>query len=409
MTADEDAHDGKSAMQKRTIDEDLREDVLRRARSVTELLKTAAPRIEAARELPPDVLKAMFDARLFRLLLPRSVGGDEIDLETHAMALETIASADASTAWVMSQGSGCSMSAAFLAPDVAQRWFGAPNAVLAWGAGIQGKAIAVDGGYRVTGTWTFNSGSRHATLIGGHSFVCESDGSRRLRSDGRPQDRTMLFARSKADIDDVWDVVGLRGTGSDTVHVRDLFVPAEDTIDRDEYAECREPGTLYKFSTTLAYGVGFGALMLGIAQGMLDELTALAMTKTPRGATISLRESPVFQTDLAQFQARCQAARAYLHATVRDVWREVEETGEITIAQRARMKLTTTWVINHCFEVVKDCYRAAGQSAIHPKGPFERRMRDAMTASQQTQARASNYVTVGRTLLGLEPDNMAFL
>jgi len=396
-------------MQKRSTDLSLREDVLARARGVTELLKAAGPRIEATRELPPDVLSAMHQACLFRLLMPRSVGGDEIDLETHAMALETIARADASTAWVMSQGSGCSMAAAFLSPEAAERWFGAQNAVLAWGAGIQGKAVAVEGGYRVTGTWTFNSGSRHATLLGGHSYIHESDGSRRLGPDGAPRNRTMLFERSKADIDDVWDVVGLRGTGSDTIRVTDLFVREEDTIDRDSLEECREPGTLYKFSTTLAYGVGFSALMLGIAQGMLDELQALAMTKTPRAATTSLRENPVFQSELAQFHARCQAARSYLHVTTREVWDEVAAAGEITIAQRARMKLTTTWVINHCFEVVKDCYRAAGQSAIHPKGPFERRMRDAMTASQQTQGRASNYVTVGRTLLGLEPDSLTYL
>jgi alkylation response protein AidB-like acyl-CoA dehydrogenase len=409
MTAGEDDARREAAMQQRTIDKTLREDVLARTRGVTDLLKAAAPRIEATRELPPDVLQAMRAARLFRLLLPRSVGGDEIDLETHAMALETIARADASTAWVMSQGSGCSMAAAFLAPERARRWFGEPNAVLAWGAGVQGKAVAVDGGYRVTGRWAFNSGSRHATLLGGHSYVYEADGTRRMGPDGRPLDRTMLFERAKAEIDDIWDVVGLRGTGSDTIMVEDLFVPEEDTIDRDNQAECREPGTLYKFSTTLAYGVGFSALMLGIAQSMLDELRELAMTKTPRAATMSLRESPVFQTDLAQFTARCQAARAFLHTTARDVWREVDETGEITIPQRARMKLTTTWVINHCFEVVKDCYRAAGQSAIHPKGPFERRMRDAMTASQQTQGRATNYITVGRTLLDLEPDSLTYL
>jgi alkylation response protein AidB-like acyl-CoA dehydrogenase len=396
-------------MQKRMSDAELRRDVLERARSVTELIGAAATKIEAARELPPDVLDAMHRARLFRLLLPRSVGGDEIDLETHAMALETIAKADASTAWVMSQGSGCSMAAAFLAPEAAARWFGGPRAVLAWGAGIQGRAVAVEGGYRVTGTWTFNSGSRHATLLGGHSFVYESDGSRRLRPDGRPLDRTVLLERTKAAIDDVWDVVGLRGTGSDTFTIEDLFVPEADTIDRDTYAECREPGTLYRFSTTLTFGVGFAGLMLGIAQAMLDELTALAMTKTPRAATMSLRESPVFQTELAQLEARTSGARAYLHTTAREVWHEVEEMGVITVPQRARLKLTTTWVINHCFEVVKDCYRAAGQSAIHPKGPFERRMRDAMTASQQTQARGSNYITIGRTLLGLEPDNLAFL
>ncbi|MGE3915003.1 MAG: acyl-CoA dehydrogenase family protein [Hyphomicrobiaceae bacterium] len=396
-------------MQKRIDSGSLREDVLSRVGSVTGLLKEAAPRIEAARELPPDVLKAMHEARLFRLLLPRTFGGDEIDLETHAMALEAIASADASTAWVMSQGSGCSMAAAYLAPEAAHRWFDAPDAVLAWGAGIQGKAVKVDGGYRVTGTWTFASGSRHATLLGGHSYVYNADGSRPLRADGRPLDRTMLVKRSEAKVDDVWHVVGLKGTGSDTFSLKDHFVAEADSLDRDNREECHEPGHLYKFSTTLAYGVGFSALMLGIAQAMVTELHALAMHKTPRSATMSLRESPVFQTEIAQLTARVGAARAFLHTMARDLTGVAETSDMLTVDDRARVKLTTTWVINHCFEVVKDCYRAAGQSAIHPSGPFERRMRDAMTASQQTQARGTNYITCGRILMGLEPDNVAFL
>jgi alkylation response protein AidB-like acyl-CoA dehydrogenase len=117
----------------------------------------------------------------------------------------------------------------------------------------------------------------------------------------------------------------------------------------------------------------------------------------------------VFQTELAQLTARVAAARAYLHTTARELTADAELGGEFDFAAKARMKLTTTWVINHCFEVVKDCYRAAGQTAIHPSNPFERRMRDAMTASQQTQARGTNYVTVGRILMGLDPDNLAFL
>ena len=396
-------------MQKRSSDGSQRDDVLQRARSVTGLLKSAAPRIEAARQLPPDVLEAMHEARLFRLLLPHTFGGDEIDLETHAMVLETIASADASTAWVMSQGSGCSMAAAYMAPDDARRWFGARNAVLAWGAGIQGKAIAVEGGYRVTGTWTFASGSRHATLLGGHSYVFEADGRPRARPNGRPVDRTMLVKRSDADVQDVWNVVGLRGTGSDTFSLKDHFVPEGDTVNRDNPDERREPGPLYKFSTTLAYGIGFSALMLGIAQAMLDALKDLALTKTQRGISVPLRESPVFHTEYAQLEARLAAARAYLHTTARDLTAVAETGRELDLAERARVKLTTTWVINHCFEAVKDCYRAAGQTAIHPANPFERRMRDAMTASQQTQGRGPNYVTVGRILMGLEPDNWAFL
>ncbi|MDX2158358.1 MAG: acyl-CoA dehydrogenase family protein [Hyphomicrobiaceae bacterium] len=384
-------------------------EAVERAKGLRDLLKEAAPRIEAARELPPDVLAALHEARMFRLLLPRSLGGYELDLRTHAEVLELIASADASTAWVMSQGAGCAMAAAYLTEEAAERWFGADNAALAWGAGIQGKAVAVDGGYRVTGTWTFASGSRHATLLGGHSHVFERDGRPRLRPDGSPADRTMLMKRSQARIDDVWDVVGLRGTGSDTFAVNDLFVPQADTIDRDRPDERRETGPLYKLSTTLAFGVGFSALMLGISRGMLDELTSLAMTKTPRAAVMSLRESPVFQTLIAQLEARYSAARSYLHATAADLYAAAQANGELTVEQRARLKLCTTWVINHSFEVIVDAYRAAGQTAIHPSNPFERRIRDAMTASQQTQARGTNYVTTGRVLLGLEPENLMFL
>ena len=396
-------------MQRRIEAQGDKSDALARAQSVTELLKSAAPRIEAARELPPDVLEALHEARLFRLLIPRSQGGDELDLVTHAKVMETIASADASTAWVIGQGSGCSMSTAYMAPDDARRWFGGPDAVLAWGAGIQGKAVKVDGGYRVTGTWTFASGSRHATLLGGHSFVVNPDGTPRLRPDGRPIDRTMLVRRSDAAIDDVWNVVGLRGTGSDTFSLKDHFVAEADTVNRDNADERREPGPLYKFSTTLVYGVGFSALMIGIARAMYDELRSLAMTKTPRGATSSLRESPVFQSELAVLEARISAARAYLHTTAGDLMDEATAKPALTVDERARLKLTTTWVINHSFEIVKDCWRAAGQSAIHISGPFERRMRDALTASQQTQGRQSNYITAGRVLLGLEPDNISFL
>ncbi|HUS97602.1 MAG TPA: acyl-CoA dehydrogenase family protein, partial [Hyphomicrobiaceae bacterium] len=246
-----------------------------RACGLVDILKAAAPRIEAARELPPDVLSALHDARMFRLLIPRSLDGEELDLVSHAKVMETIASGDASAAWVMGQGGGCAMASAYMEPQAARRLFGPADAVLAWGAGIQGRAVPVAGGYQVTGKWQFASGSRHATLLGGHSFVFESDGTPRLKPDGTQVDRTMLFARDKADVHDVWDVMGLRGTGSDTFEVADLFVPDDETVNRDDAAECREPGTLYKFSTSLAYGVGFAALQIGIARTVLDDLRTL--------------------------------------------------------------------------------------------------------------------------------------
>ena len=386
-------------------------DVVARAHSVGDMLKEAGARIEAAGRLPEDVVAALHDAKLFRLLLPKSVGGDELSLRRHAEVMEIVASFDASAAWTMSQGAGCAMSAAFLEPKTAQRLFGPADAVLSWGAGIQGTAIKVDGGYRVTGKWAFASGSGHATLLGGHSFLFEADGTTPvMRDDGRKRDRTIIFPRSKAKFHDVWDVMGLRGTYSDTFEVTDLFVPEDETMDREDYSECREPGSLYRCSTSLAYGVGFSALQLGIARAMIDELRELAMTKTPRGAPSSLRENPVFQTLLAKLEARHRSARAYLHsaASEADQVAAANKTG-LALDDRVNLKLATMHVIQDAVEITVEAYRAAGASAIFPSGPFERRLRDALTASQQVQGRATNYVTAGRCMLGLEPDTTMFL
>lgn len=387
------------------------DDVMARAQSVGDLLKAAGHRIEAAGRLPEDVVAALHDARLFRLLLPKSVGGDELTLKQHAEVLETVASFDASTAWTMSQGAGCAMSAAFLEPATAKRLFGPADAALAWGAGVQGKAVRVDGGYRVTGKWAFASGSGHATLLGGHSFIFEKDGKTPVKKeDGRQCDRTMIFKASKAKFHDVWDVMGLRGTYSDTFEVTNLFVPENETIDRDDYSECQEPGSLYRCSTSLAYGVGFSALQLGIARAMIDELRELAMTKTPRGATSSLRDNPVFQTLLAKLEARHRSARAYLHSAASDADQAAAISSSwLALGDRVNLKLATTHVIQDAVDITVEAYRAAGASAIFPSGPFERRLRDALTASQQVQARTTNYVTAGRCLLGLEPDTTMFL
>jgi len=387
----------------------MSEDALARAEAMVPLLDAAAPRIEEARELPPDVLAALHEARIFRGLLPKSVGGDELDLESHVAFMETLARGDASTAWVVGQGAGCALAAAFLSEDAAERWFGPANAVLAWGAGIQGRAVRVDGGYRVTGKWSFASGSRHATILGGHSYVVDAAGAPALRADGSKLDRTVLIRRDQAEIEDVWDVVGLRGTGSDSFAIEDLFVAEEDTIDRENPAELRETGPLFKFPGTVVYGLGFSALQIGLAQAMVDALRHLAMTKTPRGVEVSLKENPVFQQQLARLEARLRSARAYLRTTARDCYARVQERGEITLEERAAAKLASVHVIHDCMDVSTEAYRAAGSTAIFRSGPFERRLRDAYAASQQTQARAQNFVTLGRMLMGLDPDNMTFL
>ena len=377
-----------------------------RAQRVVDLIRAARPRIEAERALPADIAGALHDARLFRLLLPRSLGGDELHLKTLAQVIEMIAKADASTAWCMGQGAGCAMAAAFLKPEVARRLFGPADAVLAWGAGITGKAVATDGGYLVTGKWMFASGCANATLLGGHCYVVEADGTPRKRDDGRPLDRTALFAKSKAKIHDMWHTLGLKGTASYTYEVDNLFVPEEETIDREDPTERLEAGTLFIFPATQVYSAAFSALMLGIAQGMVDDLTVLAQTKTPRGAASSLKESQIFQSQIAVLEARLRAARAYLHNTLDEIWDKTASSRELPLIERANLKLAGTYVINQGVDIVNEAYRAAGQNAIFPTNPFEQRLRDAMSASQQTQGRPSNYVTIGRVMLGLPPDSI---
>jgi len=390
--------------------ESASEDALARAESVVGLLREAAPRIEANNGLTEDVVAAMHGARLFRTLLPTALGGDALDLRSHGEVIETVAKGDASAAWCLSQGVGCSMSAAFLPLAVAQRLFGPTNAVLAWGAGVQGKAVAVDGGYRVTGKWAFASGSRHATLLGGHSWVFEADGvTPRLHPDGRKMDRTALFSRQNAAIHDVWDVIGLRGTGSDTFEVVDLFVPEEQTVDRADQSALNDSSPIYRISTSLVYAVGFAGLQLGIARSVLDALRELAMAKTPRGMPSPLRENMVFQTQLAQMEARLRSARAYLYSSADQAYADAANNVTISMDNRIAIRLAATHTINEGAAVTTDAYRAAGATAIFPSQPFERRLRDALTASQQVQGRMDHYQTAGRWLLDLEPDSTMFL
>lgn len=382
---------------------------IERTRRLAPTIRAAADRIETGRELPGDLLGALHDAGMFRLLLPRSIGGSEIDLVSFAEIAQIVASADASTAWCVGQGGGCAMSASFLAPSSAERLFGRANAVLAWGAGVQGTAVEVAGGYRISGRWSFASGSRHATLLGAHCKVVDADGKPKLRANGRPADRTALVDRATYTVIDDWKVVGLKGTGSDTYEVKDLFVPTEDTIDREDLSQVKVPGTLFRYPTIMVYAAAFGGVMLGISRGMLDDLRALAGHKTGRGAASSMRDSEMFHADLGRLEARWRALRSYHLGTIREIWEAVDGGAPLSLEHRVDARLACTHTVNEGCQIAVEAYRAAGASAIFEQAPFERRMRDALSASQQVQGRPTHYVTAARHFLGLPLDTTMFV
>jgi alkylation response protein AidB-like acyl-CoA dehydrogenase len=351
------------------------------------------------------VLRALHDAGLFRLLLPRLLDGGEVDPVTFVRVIEAVARHDASAAWCLCQAAGCSMTAAYLPPAEARAIFGPREAVLAWGPSHDARAVAVDGGYRITGTWSFASGCRHATWLGGYCAIQEADGSPRRRPDGAPEGRTMLFPAERADVIDVWHVTGLRGTGSDTFTVTDLFVPRAQTVSRDDPAERRHPGPLYCFPSGSLYASGFAGVAMGLARSSLDAFIELARDKEPRASKRQVRDSGLVQVQVAQAEAQLGAARAFLLEALERAWAAVSRSGaDLDLEQRVQIRLASTYGIHQARQVVDTVHHAAGSSAVFTSSAFERRFRDIHTVTQQLQGRQAHFETVGRYLLGLEPD-----
>ena len=380
-------------------------DWVERARLLTPYIEARADQIERDRELPESLVLALIDAGFSRLLLPRSLGGAEVDPLTFTQIIEEISKVDASTAWVLCQTAGCSMVAAYLSPRVAGEIFGADRrALMAWGPGPEARAVAVDGGYRVTGTWSFASGGRHATWFGGYCQVYEPDGTPRRRGNGEPEGRTMLFPAASVKMTDVWQVIGLRGTGSDSYSVTDLFVPREYAVSRDDPAERRQPGALYCFPTGSLFASGFAGVALGIARSTLDEFIKLASDKTPRGLSGPLRENAVIQSQVGRAEGQLRSARMFLMGSLGEIWGAVGRSGVLTLDQRMQIRLAATYAIHEAKEVVDTAHHAAGATAIFNASDFDRRFRDMHAVTQQLQGRQSHFETVGRFLFGLEPD-----
>jgi alkylation response protein AidB-like acyl-CoA dehydrogenase len=373
-----------------------------RAKELAPLITAHAGQTEQAREIAPEVLDALHDARLFRMLIPASCDGWEADPLSYMQVIEELAKADGSTAWCVVQASGCSVAAAYLAPEVARDIFGAPNAVMSSGPfNPDAKAIAIAGGYRVSGSWSFASGIKHAHWLGCHCLIYEADGTPRLAADGTPAERTMLFPKASARLKDIWHVVGLKGTGSDNYTIDDLFVPEAYNFTRESAADRRERGPLYRIPVYHLYGIGFAAVALGLARASLDAFMALAVDKKPSAKTVTLRDNAVIQSQVALAEAKLASARSYLVQSLGECWDTAVRGETLSMPQRATLKLAGTYAAHQSKDVIDTIYHAAGATAIFTSNPFERRFRDVHTVLQQVQAHFANFELVGQVLLGL--------
>jgi len=381
---------------------------LRRAQELGPELDAAAEEIEQRRELPEAIIEALVERGLFRLLLPRTLGGAELRPAAYVSVIEEVAKHDASTAWCLGQACGCTMTSAYLDSAVAREIFGGKRGIVAWGPPGPAEAHAVPGGYRLTGTWSFASGSHHATWLGAHVAILDPNGVLQLRPDGGRAMRTLLFPKASASLTDIWHVIGLRGTGSDSYTVTDLFVPEKYTVLRENAAKAHQTGLLYAFSSSNIYASGFAGVALGIARSALDAFVELARDKIPRGAKRTLRDNNVVQAQVSQSEARLCAARAFLLGSLDEIWRDVSGSRRLTMDHNTTIRLASTWAIHQARDVVDMAYHAAGATAIFENNPFERRFRDVHTVIQQYQGRQAHFETVGQVLLGLEPEGGMF-
>jgi len=369
-----------------------------RVQPILATIADAAADIDARSRLTAEALDALHQASLFRMLIPWELGGFQVDPATFVGVVEQVAYADASTAWILSQCSVCAMAVAYLPHATGMRIVGDdPTAVLAWGALPSGKAVREPGGWRISGRWFFASGSRHATWMGGRCPLYESDGTALLNADGSPAVRMFLFPKHEAQVVESWDVIGLRGTGSDSYSVEGLFVSDDCQFDVNVAAD--HPGLLYRIVNRHLYGPGVAGIALGLSRATLDAFLTMGRDEKKK----DLRGSAAIHSELGWVEARWHAARAYLYAALERMWTDIRAGGTETVAHQIDIRRAATHAIHEAKAVVDFAYHEGGASTILASMPFERRVRDMQTVMQHGQSKRSNMEAVGRYALGLEP------
>jgi len=369
-------------------------------RDLAPSISARSAEIDAGRRLPPDLLAQLKAAGCFRMFVPKSHGGLDVDVPASMEIIETLATADGSTGWVVMIGSETPMFLALLSRKRFDRLYAnGPDVIIGGAFAPRGQAEMIDDGYRVSGRWSFASGCQHSDWLFGNCVVTENGKPRPGLIPGTPEARAMMFAPPKAQIIDTWSVNGLRGTGSHDIAVENLVVPSDDSLDIF-LGQSSVPGP--SMAEPLLYAaLHIGTVAIGIAQRALTEIVALANTNKRRlYASASLAESPLFQFRLGQADASLRAARNLLRSEADAVWNSAVAGNSITIDGRAPVMAAITWAVHTCAAVVDSCYRAGGGSSPYDGSPLQRCMRDIQTLTQHAAVAESWLTTSGAAILG---------
>jgi alkylation response protein AidB-like acyl-CoA dehydrogenase len=357
-----------------------------------------AAEIENARRLPSDLVATLKSIGVFRLFVASSHGGLELDLPTGLEILATLSRIDGSVGWIAMNNSVGSLFVPSLPRETYERIYrDGPNVTFAGVSQPAGKAWPAAGGWRVGGRWPFASGCRHADWMAGFCVVTEEDGKPLLGEAGQSQMRCVWLPARDWRIEDTWHAAGLKGTGSDHIVLEDKVVPAANFFDPLRGTPCL-PGPLYRAVPQLLPLLN-GAAALGMAEGALDDLLAVADAgRQQLRAAVPMRESETFHYELGRVVADLVAARAFLQAQGASHWRHAVAGTLNDEALLAEGTQAGIWVTTTCLRVVDACFALAGGSAVYDSSSLQRRLRDLHVAAQHATVQQRHYAAAGKSV-----------
>jgi indole-3-acetate monooxygenase len=388
-------------MMVRTVEPLERDALLQVAHEFVPEFSARASEGESLRTMPPDLVDRVKSAGLFRLALPRSLGGFELDPLTMLEMMELLSRADGSAGWTVLIGNSTAFFA-WLEPSVAADMIGGnPNFCSTSMFGPLGQATpAGQDTFTVSGRWPFNSGCRHSEWLQVGVFVMDGNAPRR-RDDTNPDWRFAFVRQEAADMEDSWDALGLRGTGSHHLTLQGVRIPAEHTA-APVYESARHDGPLWRLGLFDLAGILMSGFPLGVARRAIDEFTTLARTKFRGSPANTVAGNDHAQILLAQAESRLRAARLYVYDVVGGVWDSCCAGDRPAPAQRAELALAGCHAMRTALEAVDSLYRLAGAEAVFAGHPLERCFRDLHTGSQHIIFSTFREQELPRVLLGID-------
>ena len=379
-------------------------DGLAAARSLRELAEQEAPVSEEHRTLSPALVDAMWSSGLMTYLNAPEAGGVG---PSCVDAIETwieMASQDGSFGWIgIANMPSAAASTAYLPDEGFQEVFGDPTrrVTVAGQFFPNGTGEAVDGGYVLSGSWNFGSGTAHSEYIAA-GFFPVVDGEVEFDF---ARIQAALVHRDDVQFKDGWHVQGLRGTGSYDYSVDSVFVPQHRCFPLFAREPRRGDGAMFRMGMMPITAAGHAAWALGVARSMLDDVAELALTKARMSDMDTLANRQTFQRNLAHHTGMWRAARAGVVETFGRVEAEVAAGAELTPTMRADMRVAATYATEASREVGQWAHLAAGTTAIRDGSRLERAFRDLYTGTQHAFISEKTYIDSAQIWLGLVEDS----